>query len=280
MDTAIIGMYCLVDDWLRARRHQESVQRTLVDAEIITIALTVARFFDGNFRAAQTMLLEQRYLTDSLSQYNRHLHRVQSLLESLFDWLGRLHKTASRENVFLIDSCPIPVCDNIRIRDCRIYPSEATEDVFRGYHSSKRRWFYGLKVHLIVTAEGYPVEASLTPGSVNDTKHLRSFEIDLPEGSVLYGDKAYNEYFTEDLLAEACSIELCPQRKKNSRKKNSTRGVSAPVRYLQQVYRKRIETTFSQIEQMLPKSIHAVTARGFELKVFLFVLAFSISGLV
>jgi hypothetical protein len=277
MDTAIIGMYCLVDDWLRARRHQESAQRRLIDAEIITIALTAARFFDGNFRAAQRMLLEQRYLTAGLSrsQYNRRLHRTQPLLEALFDWLGRLHKTASRENVFLIDSCPVPACDNIRIRDCRIYPSEATEDVFRGYHSSKRRWFYGLKVHLIVTAEGYPVEASLTPGSTNDTKHLRSFEIDLPEGSVLYGDKAYNEYFTEDLLAEACGIELCPQRRKNS-----TRAVSAPVRYLQQVYRKRIETTFSRIEQMLPKSIHAVTARGFELKVFLFVLAFSISGLV
>ena len=277
MDTAIIGMYCLVDDWLRARRHRESAQRRLIDAEIITIALTAARFFDGNFQAAQRMLLEQRYLRAGLSrsQYNRRLHRTQPLLEALFDWLGRLHKIASRENVFLIDSCPVPACDNIRIRDCRIYPSAATEDVFRGYHSSKRRWFYGLKVHLIVTAEGYPVEASLTPGSTNDTKHLRSFEIDLPEGSVLYGDKAYNEYFTEDLLAEACGIELCPQRKKNS-----TRGVSASVRYLQQVYRKRIETTFSRIEQMLPKSIHAVTARGFELKVFLFVLAFSISGLV
>ena len=277
MDTAIIGMYCLVDDWLRARRHQESPQRRLIDAEIITIALTAARFFDGNFRAAQTMLIEQRYLTDGLSrsQYNRRLHRVQPLLEALFDWLGRVHKAASHENVFLIDSCPVPACDNIRIRDCRIYPSEATEDVFRGYHSSKRRWFYGLKVHLIVTAEGYPVEASLTPGSVNDTKHLRSFEIDLPEGSVLYGDKASGEYFTEDLLAEACGIELCPQRKKNS-----TRAVSASVRYLQQVYRKRVETTFSHIERMLPKSIHAVTARGFELKVFLFVLSFSISGLV
>lgn len=193
MDTAIIGMYCLVDDWLRARRHQESAQRTLVDAEVITIALTAARFFDGNVRAAQRMLLEQRYLTDGLSrsQYNRRLHRIGSLLEALFDWLGRLHKAASCENVFLIDSCPVPACDNIRIRDCRIYPPAATDDVFRGYHSSKRRWFYGLKVHLIVTAEGYPVEASLTPGSANDTKHLRSFEIDLPEGSVLYGDKAY-----------------------------------------------------------------------------------------
>jgi hypothetical protein len=30
---------------------------------------------------------------------------------------------------------------------------------------------------------------------------------------------------------------------------------------------------------MLPKTIHAVTAKGFELKVFLFVLASSINGL-
>ncbi|MCS3658267.1 hypothetical protein GGQ11_003072 [Salinibacter ruber] len=119
MDTASIGMYCLVDDWLRARRHQESPQRRLIDAEIITIALTAARF-DGNFRAAQTMLIEQRYLTDGLSrsQYNRRLHRVQPLLEALFDWLGRVHKAASHENVFLIDSCPAGACDNIRIRDC------------------------------------------------------------------------------------------------------------------------------------------------------------------
>lgn len=50
--------------------------------------------------------------------------------------------------------------------------------------------------------------------------------------------------------------------------------------YLQHTYRKRIETTISVIEQMLPKTIHAVTARGFELKVFLFVLAFSIDGLL
>ena len=43
-------MCCLIDDWLQARRHQESAQRTLVDAEIITIALTATRFFGGNFR--------------------------------------------------------------------------------------------------------------------------------------------------------------------------------------------------------------------------------------
>ena len=120
MDAAIAGMYCLFDDWLQARRHQERTPRTLADAETITIALTAARFLGGNFRAAQTMLIEQGYPSDGLSrsQYNRRLHRVQPLLEAFFnwfdfDWLGRLHKAASRENVLLFDTCPIPACDNI-----------------------------------------------------------------------------------------------------------------------------------------------------------------------
>jgi hypothetical protein len=33
------------------------------------------------------------------------------------------------------------------------------------------------------------------------------------------------------------------------------------------------------IERRLPKTIHAVTAQGFELKVFLFVLAYSLNCL-
>jgi hypothetical protein len=44
------------------------------------------------------------------------------------------------------------------------------------------------------------------------------------------------------------------------------------------VRRKRVETTFSQLTQRLARSIHAVTPRGFELKILLSVLAFSIVG--
>jgi hypothetical protein len=51
------------------------------------------------------------------------------------------------------------------------------------------------------------------------------------------------------------------------------------VAYVQHYYRKRIETVGSLIERMLPKTIHAVTAKGFELKVFLFVLAYSLNCL-
>jgi len=48
---------------------------------------------------------------------------------------------------------------------------------------------------------------------------------------------------------------------------------------MQHAIRKIVETTGSLIERLLPKSIHAVTARGFELKVALFVLASSINFL-
>ena len=49
---------------------------------------------------------------------------------------------------------------------------------------------------------------------------------------------------------------------------------------IQHTYRKRTETTGSNLEKRLPSSINAVTADGFELKVFLFVLALSFDGLL
>ncbi len=38
---------------------------------------------------------------------------------------------------------------------------------------------------------------------------------------------------------------------------------SGCVQYLQSILRKRIETTFSQITNMFPRKIHAVTKQGF-----------------
>ncbi len=61
------------------------------------------------------------------------------------------------------------------------------------------------------------------------------------------------------------------------RKKNSTPPFPACLEYLERLGRKPIETTGSLISCLFPKSIHATTAPGFELKVFLFVLAYSIN---
>lgn len=283
MDTTLIVIYCLTDDMLQAQGHWEPPQRSMSDAEVMTTALAAARFFGGNFATARTVLHQQGYIPRMLSksQFNRRLHRLDDHFEQLFYGLARLWKDHEDQRhdpaagTYLIDSFPVAVCDNIRIRTCRIYPKEATDDAFRGYMASKHRYFYGLKVFLMTTCEGHPVEVFFTPGRANDTGQLKQFRFDLAAGSTVYGDKAFNEYFTEDLLAEAAEIELLPLRKTDSRRK-----VPAYVEYLQHTYRKGVETAASLIKRRLPKSIHAVTSAGFELKVFLFVLAFSIEGLL
>lgn len=139
--------------------------------------------------------------------------------------------------------------------------------VFR--QASKKRYFYGLKIHLMVTPQGQPVAFFLTPGSWSDTCALKMYHFDLPGGSLLTGDKAYNDYAFEDLLAEV-QLVLLPLRKKNSK-----RAISAWITYLLACYRKIIETTGSLLERFLPKHIHAVSARGFALKLAIFVLAIS-----
>ena len=277
MDTQLTTLYCLADDLLHALGHREDPQRKMSDAEVMTTALAAARLFRGNFAAARLFLQSYGYIPQMLSKgtFSTRLHRLTEHFRLLFQVLGEAFKTREGPGLYLIDSFPVPVCDNIRIRRSRLYPSPETGDAYRGYTASKRRFFYGLKLHVLVTGEGLPVEAFLTPGSYSDTAELKHFAFDLPEGATVYGDKAYNEYLTEDLLREASKITLLPLRKKNSK-----RGVEAFVEYVQRYYRKRVETVGSQIERLLPKSIHATSPGGFELKAFLFVLAHSLSGVL
>ena len=126
----------------------------------------------------------------------------------------------------------------------------------------------------MVTQAGQAVECFLTPGSYRDVRALKTFAFDVPEGRHIDADQAYNDYVMEDVLLEASQIRLYPIRQKHSK-----RPLPPYIAYVQHDYRKRIETVGSLIERMLPKSIHAVTAEGFELKVFLFVLAYSLNCL-
>ena len=91
------------------------------------------------------------------------------------------------------------------------------DEAYRGYQASKKRYFYGIKIHLMVTETGEPVEFFLSTGLFADVRGLRVFSFDLPVGSVVYADKADNDYETEDLLLEAEHIQLSAMRKHNSK---------------------------------------------------------------
>lgn len=270
MHLQIITIYCLCADFVAAYGYHDDPQAKMTTPEVMTAALVAAWFFSGNQTQSRSFLSEHGYMPTMLSasRFNRRLHAIpETLWQGLFALLGQIHQQHNKEAVYSLDTCPVPVCDNIRIRRCRLYRGED----YRGYCASKRRYYFGLKLHLVVTSTGKPVEIVLTPASTGDVSGLRLLGLELPEEADLYADKAYNDYTVEDTLLETAQVHLCAQRKRNSK-----RALPGYVSYLCQQYRKCIETTFSQVSAHLPRRIQAVTARGFELKVFLTVLAFSI----
>ena len=271
MDTQIVAIYCICDDILKGLHHHEDAQCQMSDAEVMTTSIVAATFFAGNMEKSRCFLKEHRYIPNMLgkSRFNRRQHRIAELFLTVFELLGSLWKALNENSIYVLDSFPVAACDNYRIQRSRCYSGEG----WRGYQASKRRYFYGLKLHLMVTEQGQPVEFFLTPGSWSDTKALKMYKFDLPEGALITGDKAYNDYGLEDLMNEA------GQKLRPLRKNNSKRSFPAWMTYLLACYRKVIETTGSLIEKLLPKHIHAVTARGFELKVALFVLATSFNYL-
>jgi hypothetical protein len=271
MDNQIVAVFCLCDDMLKALHHYEDKQSQMSDAEVMTTAIVAALHFGGNFERARESLLESGAIPRMLgkSRFNRRLHRIQELFLTLFRLLGEVWKELNHQSIYVLDSYPIASCDNYRIPRSRRYQGEA----WRGYQPSKKRYFYGLKIHIMVTEQGQPVEFFLTPGETSDTTAYGYYEFDLPQQAWITADKAYTDYVIEDVINEA-GLRMRPIRKKNSK-----RPFPPWIFYLQSTYRKIVETSGSLIERLLPKSIHSVTPQGFELKVALFVLASSINFL-
>ncbi len=272
MDLTIVAFYTLCDDHLIQHGYQDDPRTQMSAAEVMTTALVAAELFGGNQQMARCFLKEQGYIPNMLSKarFNRRLHQIAPMFQSLFESLATDCKAQNSNQLYAIDSYPIPACDVIRISGAKRYRGE----VWRGVIASKRRYFYGLKLHLMVTETGIPVEFFLTPGSFSDVRGLRCYPFDLPQGATVYADKAYCNYAIEDALSEA-GIMLKPLRKKNSKRQYEPWEV-----YLHHHYRKRVEVTNSLITQRLPRSIHAVTAAGFEMKVVLFLIATMITLIV
>ncbi len=279
MDDTITTIYCLCDDFLKAIGHRrDDPQAHLSSAEVMTVPLVAATFFGGNTDETRSFLAEYGYMPEmiSKSRLNRRIHAIELVLwQGLFALLAELFKQRNAERTYVVDSLPVPVCDNIRIRRCRLYPLKEHGGAFRGYIPSKRRYFYGLRVHLVVSGDGDPVEFALEAGSEADVTVFKNLGLDLPEGSIILADKAYTDYDYEDLLEEEAGLHLKAQRKKNSK-----RPMPAWEEFLGKPIRQYIETVFSRLSGLFSgKKIHAVTPRGFELKIVWFLLAFSIQCL-
>ncbi|MBD0289139.1 MAG: transposase [Flavisolibacter sp.] len=183
---------------------------------------------------------------------------------------GQYLKDMAGASAYVVDCFAVAVCANIGISRSKLLKGEQ----WRAKQVSMRRYFYGVKVQVLVRASGIPVEFCFVPGAESDVQALKKLPMSGAEESSIYADSAYTDYTIEDSMKGADFIELMVQRKSNSKRKDEP-----CVRFIKEPMRKGIETTFSLLKALFLRKIQAVSCKGFLLKIMLFSLAFTLDKL-
>jgi hypothetical protein len=277
MQDTITTIYCVCAEVLEALGVRDDGQSHYSHGEVMTVPLVAALFYQGNHALTRRFLHQHGYTQNTLSasRFCRRLRQLpQSAWEMVFALLGQVFKANNTSHTYAVDSYPVAVCANCRIKRCRLFPVEEHERL-RCYKASKKQWFYGFKVHLLVTAQGEPVEFLLSEGSLHDLNGFKRLPLDLPEGSTLYGDKAYKDQHEEWLLQDAAHIRFLPRTRQNAKV-----PLAPCLVYLGHLARQQVECAFSLIDRQAPKHIHAVSPQGFLLKLQAAVIAFAFDRLI
>jgi len=266
-DDFIVTAFVMLDKTMAALGHRDDVRAKASDAEVLTVAVVAAQYFQNHLERALQVMHLGHYLSGplSVSRFNRRLHRLASWVRLLLEALGEVFTQGA---VFLIDSMPLPVGKRARAWRCR----KVRGRDFCGYCPAKKEAFFGWRLHLICTPAGVPVSFDLAPGGLHDLTPIHELTYGLPEGATVYGDKGHNAAADEATILADTGVRLIPIRKANMAANRWADKLAL------RAYRKRIETRYRQFEAMGVERLRARTNPGLELKVHASLLAATIAN--
>lgn len=166
MSDRTVARYSFIDDLFKSAGHAQDSRQHFSDAQVVTLAVMAMLDFGGNFERANNVIAQWRIFSQKRllrSRFSRRLNRLSDLLHLLFHRLGKVLKELNLESRYVLDSFPVQICDNIRIKKCRLTKDVFNKEDYRGFRTSKRRYFFGIKVQVIATGDGVPVEFSILP---------------------------------------------------------------------------------------------------------------------
>ena len=266
MHDEAIHIYVSADELFKALGIKDDPQSRMNNAEVVTFALLASNYFACNYRKARLILRHVKYFKYLLSEsrLNRRLHNIPEVFwKALFEVLA-VSKKAGQSDIYIVDSFPVKAYANYRSSRANIF----TDQSCHGYCASKKEYFFGIKVHMIVSVEGVPIEFFIAPARESDVTVFQTFGFNLSAGVTLLADRAYTDYLMEDMLLEEQRIQLV------SRRKTGLKRIHTPLNeYVLEKYRNRVETVFSAINSRFARYIHATTEKGFSLKVVLAILS-------
>ena len=139
-------------------------------------------YYHANYRITRLVLKAFQYFPRILS-HSRLVRRIHAIPENI--WIIVFHALQmylrkSDGEYFIVDSFPVKAYENHKSFRAKIFRGKE----FHGYTASKKQYFFGIKVHMIVDANGIPIEFCFTPGSSSGLSGLK--EASLHASSRLY----------------------------------------------------------------------------------------------
>ena len=108
--------------------------------------------------------------------------------------------------ISFIDATSIEVCHPNRAKQHKVFKDQA------GWGKSSVKWYFGLKLHLIINDKGELLAVTLTPGNTDDRKPVPAMAKQLT--GKLFGDKGYvSQALFETLYQQG--LTLIARRRKN-----------------------------------------------------------------
>ncbi len=266
-------VYVISDDLLRSLKVKDDPQVHMTNAEVITFAILAAKLFYGNFKRARFICKELKLFKNILSnsRLNRRVHAIPpDVWMCISRLLALIFIQNDTDHEYSVDSFPVSYCEKSRIDKRKIFIKKE----YIGFAASKKRYFCGIKVHMVVTSEGKPVEYEFRPASESDIGVLWEMKLDIPPNSKLFADGAYNCFELEDVFADE-KILFFPKRGSKAKNRVRTKGEEKEISSKRQI----VETTFSGITDLFPRNLRVNTERGFFIKIHCFILAYSMNCL-
>jgi len=190
LDLLLTTVFCTADDLLPDR--QANAARRVTDAEVVTLCVAQAIMgipSDRRFLAVARKHLA--HLFPELPKQPGYFKRRRRLTDTL-EWLMGIFASQSpgfQDDLLLIDSTPVPCAQSRET----VRRSALGDGADYGYCASHSRYFWGFRLHAIVSPDGTPRALALTSPKVDE----REVGLGLlgrcrrQGGEILLGDKGY-----------------------------------------------------------------------------------------
>jgi len=264
MEDNIVTVFCLIDDILKVMDIKDDIRAKICNAEILTIGYMAVRYFHGNYYNAHQSFMDMK--PTYKIEYSRFIRRVNNLhyvIDYIFRVLSEIFYKVSKSEIYSVDSFPVEVCKIERSQSCNIYNHKD----MKGYNSSKKRWFYGFKVHMVVTTNKEPVHCYISYANEHDVKTAKRYLPTMKSNTTVIGDKGYLSKTLKEFLAKL-GINLTAIQRSNMKEDKDY--------FIKRKLRKKVETVFSIITGRFGNVIKATSIDGFLTKLKLFITAYSL----